>query len=84
MKQKTLVLDLENAYTHRQKDQFRFDFRISYYVNLPKATHNLFIAADNLFRARNILEQYWNRQTESIETTYQIGIVPYFGYRIHF
>jgi outer membrane receptor protein involved in Fe transport len=79
-----LVLDVSRAYEEKLKSQLRFDFRISYNVNLPKVTHNVFVAADNLFGAKNMLNQYWNDKTQSIQKDYQIGLFPYCGYRIHF
>jgi hypothetical protein len=84
MKYKEPVPDVSKAYKHRQPNLFRFDFRITYNINLPRATHNLYIAADNLFGARNIISYYWDEKTQNVQSTSQIGLFPYFGYRVHF
>jgi outer membrane receptor protein involved in Fe transport len=76
--------DFAHAYDKRLKDYFRTDLKISYSVNRPKATHNLFIAADNILNTQNVLEQYWDKDEKKVKTAYQLGIFPYLGYRIQF
>jgi hypothetical protein len=76
--------DYEHAYEQKLKDYFRTDLKISYAVNRPKATHNLFIAADNIFNTKNILNQYWDKDEKMVKNNYQLGIFPYLGYKIQF
>jgi hypothetical protein len=76
--------DFENAYEKKLKDYYRADIKISYAVNRPKATHNLFIAADNVLNTQNILEQYWDKKEQKVKDAYQLGIFPYLGYKIQF
>jgi hypothetical protein len=53
-------------------------------VNREKATHNFFIAADNVFNTQNILTQYWDNVKKEVANEYQLGIFPYLGYRVQF
>jgi hypothetical protein len=76
--------DFENAYRKHVKNYFRTDLKISYAINRPKATHNLFIAADNILNTQNVLEQYWDKDEKKVKNEYQLGIFPYLGYKIQF
>ena len=76
--------DIANAYTKQMKNYFRTDLKISYAVNRAKATHNIFIAADNILNTQNVLEQYWDKYDQKVKEEYQLGIFPYFGYKIQF
>ncbi len=76
--------DFEHAYEKKVKDYYRTDLKISYAVNRPKATHNLFVAADNILNTQNVLEQYWDKDEKKVKDAYQLGIFPYLGYKIQF
>ena len=76
--------DYAHAYDNHLKNYFRSDLKISYAVNRPKATHNFFIAADNVLNTQNVLEQYWDKYNKKVTNAYQLGIFPYLGYKIQF
>ncbi len=76
--------DFGNAYNKQVKNYFRTDLKISYAINRPKATHNIFIAADNILNTQNVLEQYWDKDEKKVKDEYQLGIFPYLGYKIQF
>jgi hypothetical protein len=78
------VYDFEHAYEIKLKDYFRTDLKISYNINREKATHNFFIAADNLLNTKNVLTQDWDNNKKEMVTYYQLGIFPYLGYRVQF
>jgi hypothetical protein len=78
------VRDYAHAYDLKLKDYFRTDLKITYNVNREKATHNFFIAADNVFNTQNILTQYWDNVKKEVANEYQLGIFPYLGYRVQF
>jgi len=78
------VYEYENAYIEKLKNYFRTDFKIAYAINREKATHNIFIAADNIFNIKNVLNRYWSKEDKKIVTEYQSGIFPYLGYKIQF
>ena len=72
------------AYTHRQKDYFRTDIKISYRFNGKKVTHELALDVDNVFNTQNIWQRYYDRTSNSIKTEYQAGIFPIPLYRLYF
>jgi hypothetical protein len=78
------VLDYNNAYNTKVRNYFRTDVKISYNINRSSATHNFFIAADNVFNTQNVLTQGWDNEKNEIITYYQLGIFPYLGYRVQF
>ena len=78
------VYDYKNAYSKQVKNYFRPDLKISYAINRARATHNIFIAADNFINMKNVLDQYWDKDEKKVKDEYQLGIFPYFGYKIQF
>ncbi len=76
--------DFAHAYDKHVKNYFRTDLKISYAINRAKATHNLFIAADNILNTRNVLDQYWDKYDRKVKNEYQLGIFSYLGYKIQF
>jgi len=76
--------DYSEAYTHRQKDYFRTDIKISYRFNGKKVTHELALDVDNIFNTQNIWQRYYDRSSNSIKTEYQAGLFPIPLYRIFF
>jgi hypothetical protein len=78
------VYDYAHAYEVKLKDYFRTDLKISYNINREKATHNFFIAADNMFNTKNVLTQDWSTSKKEVVTYYQLGIFPYLGYKVQF
>lgn len=84
MKEGRAVYDYANAYNQKVKDYMRADVKISYNINRPAATHNFFIAADNVLNTKNVLTQDWNNDKQKVETYYQLGIFPYLGYKVQF
>ena len=76
--------DYSNAYNPRVKDYFRTDVKVTFNVNRPRATHNLFFAIDNIFNTKNGSIHDWNRMEGRVKEYYQMGIFPYLGYKIQF
>ncbi|MEO8088159.1 MAG: TonB-dependent receptor [Bacteroidota bacterium] len=76
--------DYTEAYTHRQKDYFRTDIKISYRFNGKKVTHEVALDIDNIFNTQNIWQRYYDRATNSIKTEYQLGTFPIPLYRLLF
>lgn len=79
-----VVYDLDRVYEPRVRDYFRTDFKAGLNINRKKATHNFYIAADNLFNTQNELTRYWDSGSQTIQTEYQLGLFPYAGYRVNF
>ena len=78
------ILDTDRAYQDKFNDFLKTDIKISYRSNRKKATHFTFIAIDNVFNNKNILAQHYNNETKEVDLTYQLGLFPYFGYRLQF
>lgn len=78
------ILDTEQAYNKQFNNFLKTDIKISYRSNRKKSTHFIFIAVDNLFNNQNMLLINYNKDTQQIDETYQLGLFPYFGYRLQF
>lgn len=78
------VRDLDRAFEESLKDHFQIDVKISYNLNLESTTHSFFIAVDNMLNTQNPWKQNWNNDTKKITYDYQLGLLPYLGYRINF
>jgi hypothetical protein len=74
----------QQAYEPRLKGYFRTDLKLAYHINRPKASHNIFLAADNVFNTQNMFWRDWNNRKQKVETYYQMGLFPYLGYRVQF
>lgn len=79
-----IYYDLNNAFQDKVRDYFRTDLKITYNINQPKATHNFFIALDNIFNTKNESSYDWDRIEGKVKPYYQLGIFPYAGYKIQF
>jgi hypothetical protein len=78
------VRDLGRAFEESLKDHFQIDLKISYNLNLESTTHSFFIAVDNMLNTQNPWKQNWNNDLKKITYDYQLGLLPYLGYRINF
>lgn len=84
IRQGKAVYEYATAYTTQLPSYFRTDLKVSYTINKAKSTHNVFIAADNLFNTQNVLTRDWSNSKQEVVTYYQLGLFPYLGYRIQF
>ncbi|MGQ0826919.1 MAG: TonB-dependent receptor [Bacteroidota bacterium] len=80
---KAVYID-EKAFSAKYKDYSRFDAKLSYKTNRKKTSQIFFITIENIFDTQNILRESYNNDTQSIQREYQLGLVPYGGYRIEF
>jgi hypothetical protein len=74
----------DGFYENRYPDYSRIDFKLSYRINGVKATHQFFIAADNLLGKKNVLDTWYAPLIEDLITDHQMGLFPYAGYKISF
>jgi hypothetical protein len=44
----------------------------------------MFVVVENIFDTPNILREAYNVESGQIQKEYQLGLFPYFGYRIEF
>ncbi|HTB06932.1 MAG TPA: TonB-dependent receptor [Bacteroidia bacterium] len=78
------VYDYTQTYTNSYPPYERVDFKVSYKRNGKKTTQEWSFEVQNLFNNKNVLQQIYNPNTNSIETDYQLGFFPLGSYRITF
>lgn len=72
------------AYSKRFDNYFRTDFKIGYRLDMKRISQEWLIDVQNVFNNQNIYGEYYNPQTENIETNYQLGLLVIPQYRILF
>ncbi|HEY5824589.1 MAG TPA: TonB-dependent receptor, partial [Cyclobacteriaceae bacterium] len=70
------VFDKSEAYSVKQSDYFRTDFRVTYRKELRKSTLEFAVDFQNLTNHENVFSQSFNPKTNSIVTHYQQGFFP--------
>jgi hypothetical protein len=78
------VYNDDEAFTKRYQDYSRFDVKLSFKTNRKKIAQSMFVVVENIFDTPNILRETYNVKSRSIQKEYQLGLFPYFGYRIEF
>ncbi|MCX6296894.1 MAG: TonB-dependent receptor [Bacteroidetes bacterium] len=78
------VLKNDEAFSKQLKDYSRFDVKLSYKGNRKKISQSIFLVVENVFDNQNILRESYNKETQSIQQEFQLGLFPYFGYKIEF
>jgi hypothetical protein len=74
----------ELAYSKRYDNYFRTDFKIGYRLDMKRISQEWLIDIQNVFNNQNIYSEYYNPQTENIDTQYQLGLLIIPQYRILF
>jgi TonB dependent receptor/Carboxypeptidase regulatory-like domain len=80
----TAVYMDEAAFSKKLKQYSRFDVKVSYKTNRKRTSQSVFLVVENIFNTPNILRESYNVDTKSIQQEYQLGLFPYFGYKIEF
>lgn len=70
------IFNNNEAYTDKQIDYFRTDFKISYKKEFKKSTLESGIDIQNISNRKNIFQQGYNQINNSISTQYQTGLLP--------
>lgn len=70
------VYNESQAYSEKQNDYFRADFRIAYRKEYRKSTLEAAVDLQNVTGNQNIFAQSYNPRTNSIGTQYQQGFFP--------
>ncbi|MDQ1266064.1 MAG: hypothetical protein QG635_1216, partial [Bacteroidota bacterium] len=76
--------DNYHAFESKLKDYFQTDLKLTLNINLENTTHNIFLAVDNLFNTENQIKATWSDENHKVIFEKQLGLLPYFGYRINF
>lgn len=80
----TTIFDLQSGYVIKLPDYFRTDLRVSWRKNKPGYTRTLAIDIQNLLNTQNVACQYFDTYLQTVQTKYQLGIVPVLVYRVEF
>ena len=82
----TEILQEDLAYSERYDPYFRFDVKVGFKMNSRKrrVSHQFFMDIQNVTNRDNIFARRYNRQTNQVNNTYQLGFFPDFMYRIQF
>jgi hypothetical protein len=78
------VYDNSNAFGAQYDAYFRADVRIGYKITASKFTQEWAVDIQNLTNKDNPFGQRFDAATNTIETTYQLGLFPMFLYRLTF
>jgi hypothetical protein len=74
----------KEAFSKKLKDYSRFDVKVSYKTNRKKTSQSIFLVVENIFDTKNILRESYSKENQRIQDEYQLGLFPYFGYKIEF
>ncbi|HLC84031.1 MAG TPA: TonB-dependent receptor [Bacteroidia bacterium] len=74
----------EEAFSKQLKDYSRFDVKASYKTNRKRTSQSFYIVVENIFDTKNILRESYDPVLQKIQQEYQLGLFPYFGYKIEF
>jgi hypothetical protein len=78
------VYDDNKAFSEKEEDYFRLDFRISLKNNNKKFFQEWAVDFTNLTNHQNVYSKTYNPDTNEVEYVYQQGFFPMFLYRINF
>lgn len=81
-----VLMNDDYAFTQRNPDFFRLDFKVGYTHNSAKRKLSQSWSFDiqNITNHKNVFAQRYNPINQSINTAYQIGFFPNFVYRVQF
>ena len=78
------VYDLDRAYGEQFDPYFRFDIRIGFALEGRSVTQEWALDIQNITNHQNPFGISYDETTQSLETTYQLGLFPMFLYRVTF
>ena len=78
------VYEWDKQYSERLGSYFRTDIRISYRRNKPRHSSIISLDIQNVTNHQNIFSAYYDFNTQNIEKSYQLGLIPVLNYRIEF
>ncbi len=68
----------------KHKDYFRTDFKVTFRINRPKLSHEIYFNVDNVFNVSNVFAEYYSTLSQDIVRINQLGLFPTFQYTITF
>ena len=79
-----VVYNDSEAFSKQLKDYSRFDLKVSYKTNRKRTSQSIFLVVENIFDTKNILRESYDPILQKVQQEYQLGLFPYFGYKIEF
>ncbi len=79
-----VVFKGNEAYSLRNRDYWRWDFKLSYARNGKKTTQKWYVDLQNLTNQKNIYVRTLNPKTGAVNEINQIGFFPNFNYMVTF
>ncbi|MEM7162554.1 MAG: TonB-dependent receptor [Bacteroidota bacterium] len=74
----------DQAWTEKAGAYFRWDLGLVYKINRAHSTHSLMFDIQNVSGNQNVFNKFFNEDDLQVETVYQLGLFPFFNYRIEF
>lgn len=78
------VRDQNRIYDTKMPDFFRLDAQLTYRVDRPKTTHSFKIDIQNATNRENYWSEYYNPESDKIERSTMLGILPVMMYKVQF
>ena len=72
------------AFSQKYKDYFRPDLRVAYRQDKPKYSWTISLDLGNIVDYKNILRQYYDKETNTLEYRYQMGFIPVLAFQVDF
>lgn len=72
------------AFTQQYPAYFRPDIRIAYKQNKKKYSWTISLDVGNVIDRKNVLRQFYNRDTNEIDFKYQLGLLPVLAFQVDF
>jgi len=63
---------------------FRPDLRIAYRQNKPKYSWTISLDLGNFIDYKNILREYYDKEKNTLEYKYQLGLLPVIAFQVDF
>ena len=78
------VRDNTKIYDDKMPDFFRLDAQLTYRIDRPKTTHSFKIDVQNATNRENYWSEYYNPETDQLEKSTMLGILPIMTYKVQF
>ena len=72
------------AFTKQYPAYFRPDVRVAYKQNKKKYSWTISLDVGNVIDRKNVLRQFYNRDTHEIDFKYQLGLLPVIAFQVDF
>jgi CarboxypepD_reg-like domain len=82
--QQTTIYYQERAFTEQLPSYYRGDVRISMKWNRRRLTSTLSLDIQNVSDRKNVYNRYYDLNSNSVKTFYQVGIIPILNYKVEF